>query len=115
MKRLALLSRSLRPASLLPLAVALACCGCDTATRPTKKLPSQVAAADRRADRGDVLFGTVVTQLRDLPSYVDTELQPPTVILDAKKSSDGQDVMATIDMHPGTDDGPIDLVFVPAQ
>ena len=113
MKCLALLTHSLRPASLLSLSVALICCGCDTATRPAKKLPSQVAAADRRADRGDVLFGTVVTQLRDLPSYVDTELQPPTVILDAKKSSDGQDVMATINMHPGTDDGSIDLVFVP--
>jgi hypothetical protein len=105
--------RLLAIATLIPLAAALICCGCDYAARPTKRLPSQVATSERRTDRGDVLFGTVVTQLRDLASFVDTELQPPTVILDAKKSSDGQDVMATINMHPGTEDGPIDLVFVP--
>ena len=42
-----------------------------------------------RTDRGDVLFSTVVQQLRNLPSYVDTELTPPTVVLDSKSSSDG--------------------------
>jgi hypothetical protein len=113
MIRFALPRRWLAAGTLYALAAMLICSGCDSATRPTKKLPSQVAAAERRTDRGDVLFGTVVSQLRDLASFVDTELQPPTVILDATKSSDGQDVMATISMHPGTDNGPIDLVFVP--
>jgi hypothetical protein len=87
--------------------------GCQP-TRPagTSTAAQSAAALNRRVDRGDVLFGSVVTQLRDLASYVDTELQPPTVVIDARKSSDGQDVMATIGMQPGADSGPINTVIV---
>ncbi len=52
----------------------------------------------------------MVRQLRNLPSYVDTELTPPTVILDSKSSSDGQDVMAICGVAPGTDEGPINCI-----
>ncbi len=57
-----------------------------------------------------MLFTTVVQQLRDLPSYVDTELTPPTVVLDSKSSSDGQDVLAICGMAPGHRDGPINCI-----
>ena len=57
-----------------------------------------------------MLFSTVVQQLRNLPSYVDTELTPPTVVLDSKSSSDGEDVLATCGMVPGTEDGPINCI-----
>lgn len=59
-----------------------------------------------------MLFTTVVAQLRDLPSYVDVDLRPPTVVLDAKTSADGQDVMATSGMAPGVEDGPLNCLQV---
>jgi hypothetical protein len=62
-----------------------------------------------------VLFTTVVQQLRDLPSYVDTELTPPTVILDSKSSSDGEDVFAICGVVPGSDGGPINCIMVQSQ
>jgi tetratricopeptide (TPR) repeat protein len=67
----------------------------------------------RRADRGEVLLETVVKQLRELPSYVDTELLPPVVILDSTKSRDGQDVLAICTVSPRVEDGPINYLFVP--
>ncbi len=57
-----------------------------------------------------MLFAAVVQQLRNLPSYVDTELTPPTVVLDSKSSSNGEDVLATCGMAPGIEDGPINCI-----
>jgi tetratricopeptide (TPR) repeat protein len=59
-----------------------------------------------------VLLDAVVQQLRNLASYVDTELRPPVVILDSKKSGDGQDVLATFGVHPNMPEGPINYVQV---
>jgi hypothetical protein len=57
-----------------------------------------------------VLLSAVVQQLRNLPSYVDTELTPPIVVLDSKSSSDGQDVLAICGTAPDVEDGPINCI-----
>jgi hypothetical protein len=49
----------------------------------------------RQAGRGEALLKAAAAQLSDLPAAVDTELRPPTVILDSRKSVDHQDVLAT--------------------
>jgi hypothetical protein len=85
--------------------------GCQPSSPAKKNGSPSTGTSARRNDRGDVLFTTVVQQLRSLPSYVDTELTPPTVILDSKSSSDGQDVLAICGMAPGTDDGPINCIM----
>ncbi len=95
--------------------VALAAsCGCQKSASSKKparpKETTGTAVPSGRNERGDVLFQTVVQQLRDLPSYVDVELTPPTVVLDSKSSSDGQDVMAICTMAPDTEEGPINCL-----
>jgi hypothetical protein len=101
--------------SLLTCGVALACfVGCrPSAPTPSKTTTKKKAAATAapRNERGDVLFATVVEQLRDLPSYVDTELTPPSVVLDSKTSADGQDVLAVCGMPPDAEgNGPFNLI-----
>jgi hypothetical protein len=55
-------------------------------------------------------LSAVVEQLRNLPSYVDTELTPPIVVLDSKSSADGQDVLAICGTAPDVEDGPINCI-----
>lgn len=111
------MKHSLRTQSLLVTSLGLvgivALAGCQpTPTAPTKSAGHQGATATQRNERGDVLFASVVEQLRELPSYVDTELTPPSVLLDAKSSSDGQDVMAICTMAPGSQDGAFNCITV---
>lgn len=85
--------------------------GCQpTQTAPAKSASGKGSTTTQRNDRGDVLFATVVEQLRELPSYVDTQLTPPTVVLDSKSSGDGQDVLAICTTAPGTEDGAINCI-----
>lgn len=93
-------------------ACTLALVGCrPTAIAPKKSAGNAAPSAPRRNERADVLFTTVVEQLRDLPSYVDVDLRPPTVVLDAKTSSNGQDVMAICGVAPNVEDGPINCIM----
>lgn len=84
--------------------------GCQPTPVAPKKAGKGSTAAPRRNERADVLFTTVVEQLRNLPSYVDVDLRPPTVVLDAKTSADGQDVMAVCGMAPNVEEGPINCI-----
>src|SRR5262245_58876242 len=93
--------RSLSELAAIFLAIGLLGC------QPAPIAPQKPAGTPRHNKSVDVLFTTVVEQLRDLPSYVDVDLRPPTVVLDAKTSADGQDVMATSGMAPSVEDGPI--------
>ena len=87
--------------------------GCQPSAPTATRRPEQPAGSlQRRTDRGEVLFDAVVDQLRDLAAYVDTELQPPVVILDSKKSRDGQAVLVTFGSHPDMPLGPINYVRV---
>jgi len=63
-----------------------------------------------RADQGASLLTAAVAQWNDLPSYVDTQLRRPAVILDSRKSSDGDDVAAIAAVNRKSPDGPIFLV-----
>jgi len=104
------LSRRPGAASVVAFTLAVAV-GCQpTPTAPKKSPQNSSPSAPRRNERADVLFTTVVEQLRDLPSYVDVDLRPPTVVLDAKTSSDGQDVMAICGMAPYVEEGPINCI-----
>lgn len=92
----------------------LAAAGCQPDQATTSNRAAQrAAAAGRRADQGEVLLDTVVKQLRELPSYVNTELQPPIVILDSTKSRDGKDVMAMCTVPPDVEEGLVNYLLVP--
>ena len=73
------------------------------------------AGLQRRTDRGKALLETAITQLRDLPRDVDTDLRPPQVILDSRTSTDRQDVMAKLGRHPNQEEGPpvFNFLYVP--
>src|SRR6202008_4102513 len=49
----------------------------------------------------------------DLPAAVDTELRPPVVLLDSRKSGDGKDVLATCTANPKAVDM-FNVIKVPA-
>jgi hypothetical protein len=86
--------------------------GCQpTPNAPKKPSGGGGGSSSRQNKRVDVLFTTVVEQLRDLPSYVDVDLTPPTVVLDSKTSADGQDVMAICGVAPNVEDGPINCIM----
>jgi tetratricopeptide (TPR) repeat protein len=105
---------AIRSAAVTALVIALftlSGCGPD---RPASspELGESTSSLQQRADRGEVLFGAVVEQLRNLASFVDVELRPPVVILDARKSGDEQDVLAVFGAHPDVPDGPNNYVVV---
>jgi hypothetical protein len=101
------------PICALAIAFAVALTGCQpTPTAPKKSAGKSSKSPPQRNQRADVLFTTVVEQLRNLPSYIDVDLRPPTVVLDAKTSADGQDVMAICGVAPGVEDGPINCIMV---
>ncbi|MCI0491945.1 MAG: hypothetical protein L0Z07_03295 [Planctomycetes bacterium] len=66
---------------------------------------------ERRTDRGESLLNAAISQLQDLPAYIDTDLRPPVVVLDSTKSGDGQDVLAVCMVHPDVPDGKINYLF----
>lgn len=84
--------------------------GCQRTPQPTGSSTRQ--ASRRQADRGEALLGAAINQLRDLPSYIETDLRPPVVILDSTKSRDHQDVLAMVTRNPDQPDGLINLLTV---
>lgn len=69
----------------------------------------------QRKERGEALIDAVAAQLADLPLAVDTELRPPTVILDSSKSPNGQDVLAIAAANPNAPGNPVNIIGVPGQ
>ena len=86
--------------------------GCGHTTSPTATTAQR--SLQHRVDQGEALLNAAVTQLRDLPAYVQTDLRPPKVILDSTKSADHQDVMATVSVNPNVPEGFINYLSVPA-
>ncbi len=68
----------------------------------------------RQADRGEALLKAAAVQLSDLPAAVDTELRPPIVLLDSRKSADGKDVLATCTANPKVSADVFNVIKVPA-
>lgn len=58
----------------------------------------------RRTDQSQALLATAIRQLGDLPSFVQTDLAPPEVVLDSRTSGDGKDVLAVLDRAPKVDE-----------
>jgi hypothetical protein len=94
------------------LALMLCAVGCQQEQAPVAKTSQQSKL--RSADRADALLKVAATQLNDLPSAVDTEMRPPVVWLDSRKSSDHQDVYAICKANPSAPQRGANIIFVPA-
>lgn len=86
--------------------------GCREAASPKTKQAQQSQL--RQFDRGEALLKAAASQLSDLPAAVDTELRPPVVLLDSRKSSDGKDVLATCMANPKASVEVFNVIHVPA-
>lgn len=91
----------------------VAAIGCQrAATRPTVQAGSSLSS---RADQGNTLLNAAAAQLNDLPAFVDTALRTPSVILDSRRSADGQDVVAVATgAPPNVAQGPFNHLIVQA-
>jgi hypothetical protein len=86
--------------------------GChESASTPAKQAQKDQL---RQFDRGEALLKVAAAQLSDLPSAVDTELRPPVVLLDSRKSADGKDVLATCTANPKASADVFNVIKVPA-
>ncbi len=101
-------------------AVTIALGGCKPSQSGARHSRSSVGQ-QRQAERSESLLGAAINDLRNLPSFVITELRPPVVILDstrsleARQGDEGQDVLATVTQSPNVaDDGLINYLSVPA-
>src|SRR5688572_16930711 len=90
--------------------VASAIVGCPRAQNTSSSQSREMMR--RQVDRGEGLLSAAVSQLRNLPSYIETDLRPPVVLLDSTKSGDGQDVLATATLNPDVPEGPINFIRV---
>ena len=99
--------------ALFCIAAVFALAGCRQETSVVAVKQSQQEQL-RQADRADALLKAAANQLGDLPSAVDTELRPPVVVLDSRKSADGQDVYAVCTANPAVPNSPINVIRVPA-
>lgn len=102
--------RGMQLAGTLALVTATGCK--DSPTTTSKSHQPEPTGSRQSSARMDVLFTAVVDQMRNLASYVNTDLTPPVVILDSKKSSDGNDVMAVCTTQPDAPDGPVNYLTV---
>lgn len=79
----------------------------------------QRATANRTAQQGatqrNALLDTIRSQLRSLPERTSLELRPPTVVLDARNSTDGEEIVAALLRRPGAPPiAPANLIRVPS-
>lgn len=91
--------------------VIVATLGCDGG-RPAA---SRVAARSRlqalQGKQQNALFNSIRSQLRTLPEETQTDLRPPTVVLDSRSSADGEDVEAVLVRRPDALDEPPNLLI----
>ncbi len=108
--------RLLNGSSLIPIAIVSAAtlAGCHHETSVAVVKQTQQQAELRSAGRAEALLKAAASQLNDLPSAVDTEIRPPVVVLDSRKSTDGKDVLAICKMNPAFPQAGANLIRVPA-
>ncbi|QDT69787.1 hypothetical protein MalM25_27280 [Planctomycetes bacterium MalM25] len=80
----------------------LACTlGCpEPKARPTKR-----RSAARSGGQQSALFNSIRSQLRSVPDWAQLELSPPVVVLDARRSKDGEDIEAVLLRQNGVPEG----------
>lgn len=90
--------------------------GCGSGSNATNRdaLGGKSASRDSRQiqKQSSSLFRSIVSRLNRLPESCQLELTPPSIMLDGRSSSSGQDIMATITRRPGDADGPINYLLV---
>jgi hypothetical protein len=89
--------------------------GCPEKQSSAPTSSAQQQSALRQADRGEALVDAAIRQLGTLSAAVDMEMRPPTVILDASQSANGQDLLAICIPNPNVPDGPINIIRVESQ
>ena len=89
---------------------------------PGCKKETQVAAIKqsqqhqlRQANQSASLLEAAARQLNDLPGAVDTELHPPSPVLDSRNSSNKQDVYAICIANPAIPNSLVNVLHVPGQ
>ena len=90
---------------------ALTTVGCKPSSSAGTRRARSSVSQQRQADRSESLLTAAVNDLRNLPSFVNTDLRPPIVILDSTKSlearqgGEGQDILATLTQQTGRGGG----------
>lgn len=87
--------------------------GCDKPKQSGSQKSSSSLSAQRRASKTNSLFRSIVAQLNRLPESNQLVLTPPSIVLDARSSSNGQDVLATLTRPPGVLEGPYNVMQIP--
>ncbi len=67
-----------------------------------------------RRDPTELLMEGIASTLDHLAEEIDEQLQPPTVVMDASRSSDRKEVRAICSVNPLVPDGPVNRIMVPA-
>jgi hypothetical protein len=111
--RIAPNSMSSRASCIAVALVSFALSGCPHET-PVASVKQAQQSKIRDVVRADSLLKAAANQLNDLPSAVDTELRPPIVVLDSRKSADKQDVYAICASNPAIPNSPINIIHAPA-
>ncbi|MEO0530777.1 MAG: hypothetical protein AAF266_09425 [Planctomycetota bacterium] len=90
--------------------VLIAIAGCDSNTAPAKR-SSNAARAQRQGTTA--LFSSIRNQLRALPESAQMQLAPPTVVLDSRSSTDGEDIEGRLQRRPEAPGEPANLIVIP--
>ena len=88
--------------------------GCKKETSVTAIKQSQQHQL-RQANQSASLLEAAARQLNDLPGAVDTELHPPSPVLDSRNSSNKQDVYAICIANPAIPNSLVNVLHVPGQ
>jgi len=101
--------RGFAAALLCVLSLGLIAAGC----KPAKRSPMRGGQIVASSERSRSLLESAANELNELPEQSIVDLKPPTVIVDAMRSSDGQDVMATLEAAPRAPAGVYNVIKAP--
>lgn len=87
--------------------------GCEESKKRRSRSGAAGRAAQQRASQQTALFDSVRGRLKNLPELTQMELTPPLVVLDARSTSDGEDIEALLIRRPEAPDSLANLLVVP--
>lgn len=85
-------------------------CNRRSAEAPRQRMSSSSGMSSR--EDSAVLINSIARSLNTLPEEAVLDLTPPVLILDGKRSQDGQEVTATLSKNPEVPDGPYNYLEV---
>ncbi|TWT43219.1 Transglutaminase-like superfamily protein [Botrimarina hoheduenensis] len=90
--------------------------GCGGADESASRDAAERRSRQRQAAQTDALLESIASQLRTLPEAVQLDLTPPTVVVDSRSSTDGEDIEAVIVRPDGVPpEAPANLLRVPRR